>query len=73
VVDGIHLLIAPPDGFAGAIRVAIDDPAAAYERAAAGRELAKEFYDWTGLGDRLSTVLDDVLAGRRTAAVPVVQ
>ena len=73
VVDGVHLLIAPPDGFAGAIRVAIDDPAAAYERATAGRELARQFYDWTALGDRLATVLDDVLAGRRTAAVPAAQ
>ncbi len=65
VVAGVHLLIAPPDGFATAIRTTVDDPVAAHERAGAGRALAREFYDWSGLGDRLATVVADVMAGRR--------
>jgi glycosyltransferase involved in cell wall biosynthesis len=69
VTDGVHLLIAPPAGFAAAIRAAVDDPVAAHQRAVAGRALAAASYDWAALGDRLAAVVADVLAGRRVAPV----
>jgi glycosyltransferase involved in cell wall biosynthesis len=67
VVDGEHLLLAPPSAFAGAIRATIDDPAAAHRRAAAGRALAVERYDWQPLGARLWTMVRDILAARNTS------
>lgn len=70
-INGVHLLVAPPEGFAAAVRAAVDDPAAAHARAVAGRALAAEFYDWSALGERLTAVVSDVLAGRRSAPTTV--
>ena len=61
VVDGQHLVLAEPDGFAAAVRAVLADPVAADRRAAAGRALAEERYGWRSLGGRLSAVLSDLV------------
>ncbi len=57
VVDGEHLLLAPPERFAAAVRAVLADPAAAARRAEAGRALAAAGFDWSVLGDRLAEVV----------------
>ncbi|MCU1453441.1 MAG: putative glycosyltransferase [Acidimicrobiales bacterium] len=61
VVGGEHLLLADADGFSAAIRACLDDPAAAHQRALAGRALAVARYDWQALGDRLADVVERVV------------
>jgi glycosyltransferase involved in cell wall biosynthesis len=51
IVNGVHAVVG--DDIPTAVRAVLDDPAAADERARAGRALVEERYDWTGLGDRL--------------------
>jgi len=54
-IDGIHgqhLLIAERAQFADAIVEVLADPAAAQERAARARELARQAYDWSAVGRR---------------------
>lgn len=64
VVDGEHLLLAEPEGFAAAVRSALDDPDAAARRAEAGRALVADRYGWEALGRRLAGVIDDLVAAR---------
>ncbi len=56
-VDSRHLVLAETDQLPAAIRSVTSDPAAAAERAAAGRALVVGGYDWQALGDRLAEVL----------------
>ena len=44
-----------------AVQTVLDDPAAADERARAGRALVEETYDWSALGERLWAVVADVI------------
>lgn len=60
VVDGEHLLVVSPSHLARAIRTVVADPAAAAQRAAAGRDLVERRYDWPGLGDALADVVDAI-------------
>ncbi len=59
VVDGTHLVI--DDDVAAGVRTVLGDHAAATARAAAGRALVRERYDWRGLGDRLAEVVAGVI------------
>ncbi|MEO6988197.1 MAG: glycosyltransferase family 4 protein [Aquihabitans sp.] len=60
VVDGEHLLLAPPERFADAIATVLADPEAARRRAEAGRDVARAGYDWSSLGDQLSALVADL-------------
>jgi glycosyltransferase involved in cell wall biosynthesis len=64
VVDGEHLRFAEPDAFADAIAEVLADPAAAAQRAEAGRRLVADRYEWSGLGARLAEVVDDLVTDR---------
>lgn len=60
VVNGEHLLVVSPSRLARAVRTVVDGPAAAAQRAAAGRDLVERRYDWPGLGDALADVVDAI-------------
>ena len=60
VVDGEHLLLAPPERFGRALADLLADPAGADRRAAAGRTLAETGYDWRVLGEHLAEVVADL-------------
>ncbi|HYI61619.1 MAG TPA: glycosyltransferase family 4 protein [Acidimicrobiales bacterium] len=66
VVAGQHLLVVGADDVAAGVRAVVDDPGAAARRAAAGRALVEERYDWAQVGDRLAAVV------ARVAGAPVV-
>lgn len=60
VVDGEHLLLAPPERFATGLRDLLADPEAGARRARAGRELARRRYDWNELGHTLAQLVTDL-------------
>lgn len=64
VVDGEHLVLAPPERFAEAIAAVVADPVAAHARAEAGRGVARAGYDWSSLGDQLGGVVADLARPR---------
>ena len=64
VVDGEHLVLAPPECFADTVASVLADPAGAARRAEAGRSLAVERYGWPALGRRLATVLADIVPAK---------
>jgi glycosyltransferase involved in cell wall biosynthesis len=61
VVDGEHLRFAEPAGFAAAVADVLAHPEAAALRAVAGRALVAERYGWDALGQRLASVVDDLV------------
>jgi glycosyltransferase involved in cell wall biosynthesis len=61
VVDGTHLRLAEPDGFAEAIVDVLADPAGAGARAEAGRALVAARYGWDALGAQLATVVGGIV------------
>ena len=62
VGHGRHLLVGEPHEMVAAVETVLADPAAAEERARAGRALAVERYDWAALGSRLAHVAQQVRA-----------
>ncbi|CAN5676888.1 hypothetical protein BH10ACT1_BH10ACT1_43240 [soil metagenome] len=64
VIDGTHVLVAEPHEMVDAMRAVLADPAAATTRAAAGRALALDRYDWTRLGEVLAEVVRGALTHR---------
>ncbi|HEX7132885.1 MAG TPA: glycosyltransferase family 4 protein [Iamia sp.] len=59
IANGVHAVIG--DDIPATVRAVLDDPDAATARAVAGRTLVEERYDWRGLGDRLWTVVRDLV------------
>ena len=63
---GRHLLIEDePAAFAAALVALLRDPARRAQLAQEGRRRAEEQFDWRGLGDRLTVVLEDAAARGR--------
>ena len=60
VVDGQHLRLAEPDGFAAAVTQVLSDPVGSARRAAAARQLVADRYSWAALGDRLADAVADI-------------
>jgi glycosyltransferase involved in cell wall biosynthesis len=68
VAHGVHAVIS--DDVRAAVESVLADPDAADERARAGRLLVEEAYDWSALGERLWTVVADVIDRARAATGP---
>lgn len=60
VVDGEHLLLAPPERFASGLDEVLADPDAAARRAEVGRELVVRRYDWNELARTLARLVADL-------------
>jgi glycosyltransferase involved in cell wall biosynthesis len=65
--DGRHLVLASPDDFAGALARLLGDPALRARLAGPARELARQTYDWAGVGAAAADVVCSAARGGRRA------
>lgn len=69
LVDGRDALIADtPEEFARDVQRVLDEPALRIQLGLAARRIAVDRFDWSGVGDRLLSVYDDLLGETGTRA-----